>query len=103
MRPVPAAPTDVITNAIFGQSAKRVIERINTHPAKFLELLKRRLGIDHVPVVGQAGIVNLEYHRFLRLLVRLSTLLQPFRRYRDYAVCCAELKLRRHDLFRRNR
>src|SRR5215471_18134104 len=52
VRPVPAAPADVITNAIFGQSAKRVIERINTHPAKFLELLKRWLGIDHVPVVG---------------------------------------------------
>src|SRR5262249_56196440 len=34
VRPVPAAPTDVVTNAIFGQSTKRVIERINTHPAK---------------------------------------------------------------------
>ena len=43
-----------------GKPPQRVIKRFHAHLLEFLELLERRLGIDHVPVVGKAWIVDLQ-------------------------------------------
>src|ERR1700730_2737243 len=57
---VPASPANVITNAILRQSAERMIEGLDANAFEFLEFAEWRLGIDHVPVVRQARIVDLE-------------------------------------------
>ena len=61
VRAVPAAPADVKADAVRRQPAQRVIERLHAHLLEFLELPKRRLRIDHVPVVRQARIVDLQH------------------------------------------
>ena len=60
------------------QTAQRMIERLHARALEFLELSERRLGIDHVPVVGQAGIVDLQNdsgigNRFIFLAHRLGS------------------------------
>ena len=61
VRPVPAAPADVITDAILRQTAQRVIERLDPHRGEFLVFLDAGLRIGHVPGVRQAGIVELQH------------------------------------------
>ena len=60
VRAVPASPANVKADAVLRQTAQRMIERLHARALEFLELSERRLGIDHVPVVGQAGIVDLQ-------------------------------------------
>ena len=38
-----------------------MIERLDAHALELLEFRERRLGIDHVPVVRQARIVDLQH------------------------------------------
>src|SRR5499427_6364944 len=38
-----------------------MIERFHAHLLELLELIERWLGIDHVPVVGETGIVDLQH------------------------------------------
>ena len=61
VRAVPAAPADVKADAVRRQPAQRMIERLHAHLLEFLEFLERRLRIDHVPVVRQARIVDLQH------------------------------------------
>src|SRR5208282_4925265 len=61
VRPVPAAPADVIADPILGQTAQRLIERFDPHGRELLVLVDARLGIGHVPGVRQARVVELQY------------------------------------------
>ena len=61
VRPMPAAPADVIANAIFGNAGERVIERIDPQRRVTLVVRQRRLRIKHVPGIRQAGIVELQH------------------------------------------
>ena len=61
MRSMPAPPADVIADAIFRQSGKRVVQRLDAHFGEFLVFRDRRLRVRHVPIVRQAGIVELQH------------------------------------------
>ena len=47
-------------DAVLRQAPDGVVERFDPHHREFLVILDRRLGIDHVPVLGDRGIVELQ-------------------------------------------
>src|SRR5271166_6000630 len=61
MRAVPTAPADMKPNAILRQIPQRVIECLDAHAFVFLELIKWRFRIDHIPVVREARIIDLKH------------------------------------------
>jgi hypothetical protein len=49
MRPVPAAPADVIVDPILGQTTEGVVEGFDPHHCELLVLVDAGFGIGHVP------------------------------------------------------
>ena len=60
VRSVPASPTDVITNAVFGDALQRVIHRLDSHRCELSVLLDARRGHDHVVGIRQCRVVDLK-------------------------------------------
>ena len=61
VRPMPAAPAQVVAHLLLGNADKRVVDGIDAQPGKFTIGLDRRFRLQHVPPVGQAGVVDLQY------------------------------------------
>ena len=57
---VPAAPAQMEADAVLRQAADRVVERLDPDHRELLVLFDRRLRIDHVPVLGDCRIIELE-------------------------------------------
>jgi len=60
MRAVPAAPAEMKTDSVLGQAAQRVVERLDPDHREFLVGRDARLGVHHVPIVGDCRIVELQ-------------------------------------------
>src|SRR5262245_13660463 len=61
MRTVPAAPTKVVTHLLFRNADERVIDCFGAQLGELAVLFHGRLGLDHVPPVGKARIVDLQH------------------------------------------
>src|SRR5262245_55797254 len=61
MRTVPAAPTKVVTHLLFRNADERVIDCFDAQLGELAVLFHGRLGLDHVPPVGKARIVDLQH------------------------------------------
>src|SRR5262249_50104016 len=61
MRTVPAAPTEVVTHLLFRNADERVINCFDAQLGELAVLFDGRLGLDHVPPVGKARIVDLQH------------------------------------------
>ena len=60
VRAVPASPAQVEPDAVLRQAPDRVVERLDPDHRELPVVLHRRLGIDHVPVLGDRRIVELQ-------------------------------------------
>ena len=60
VRTVPAAPAQMETDPLLRQAVDRVVERFDPDHRELLVLFDGRLGIDHVPVLGDSRIIELK-------------------------------------------
>ena len=61
VRPVPAAPADVVADPILGQTAQGVVEGFDPQHCELLVLVDAGFGIGHVPGIREPGVVKLQY------------------------------------------
>jgi len=83
VRAMPAAPSQVITHSFLGNAGERVIDGIDAPPGELAVGLDRRFGLQHVPPVRQAWVVDLQdeaggHHRPVLLTQRVRQSEQEF-------------------------
>ena len=61
MRPVPAAPADLIADPILGQTTEGVVEGFDPHHCELPVLVDAGFGIGHVPSIRKPGVVKLQH------------------------------------------
>jgi hypothetical protein len=61
MRPVPAVPAQVVAHLLLGNADESVVDGIDAQPGESAIGLDRWFRLQHVPPVGQAGVVDLQY------------------------------------------
>ena len=57
---MPAAPTQVIAHALLGNAGERVVDGIDAPPGELAIGRDRGFGLQHVPPVGQARVIDLQ-------------------------------------------
>src|SRR6516162_11908486 len=61
VRTMPATPAEMEADAIPGHALDGMVERLDAPHGEFAVFLHRRLGIDHVPILGDGWIIELQY------------------------------------------
>ena len=60
MRSVPAAPTQMVADAVWRQVTQRVVQRVDPHNREFLVRFEAGLWCDHVPAGCGRRIIKLQ-------------------------------------------